>query len=458
MNAVERRHWRGLSVSLRILALGIVAHGMGGCGGSSATTPPTPPPQGGGTGAFGVVTVNGLQKLYLPLPNIPSGKTNYQLAVVDVGVAGAGTAGAPALLGYVDLGSILDVATTTGGDSTVVIAASTMSNKVWFIDPKTDKVTNTLTLDASYGMSSFSGGGGYVTGIAMDSQHRAVLSVWNGYIIIDTSSHATVSTVLTAPSENFGFDATTSRIIAPFYDCSDGTGTGTPPPCADYLDPTGATMTEGVNIIDLKDSPPTIYTYELPAAMSPLSSASPVGSEPDSAAIDTSTGIAVVPSEGGCFANVIDLAHATFDKTAGTATGTLSIHHTIPASGRSEGVSVDPVKHIAFFEGEASSDIGVLDLTKASMGTGTYLHAIMPDKPGGGGPWENLFDPHGIAVTTGILDGNPVGFVVDVTGDKSWVARIDLQKFLAVTPAIPGEATPAEVTPAVTFLDATTLK
>jgi hypothetical protein len=429
-----------------------------GCGGGGASPPPPPPP-GGGTGAFGVVTINGLQKLYLPLPDIPTGKTTYQLAVVDVGIAGAGTAGAPARIGYVDLGSATDVATATGGDSTVVIAASTSSNKIWFIDPATDKVTATLTLDASYGTSDFSGGGGYVTGIAMDSRHRAVLSVWNGYIVVDTSAHTIVQSVLVAPSENFGFDATTSRIIAPFYDCGSGSaGTGTPPPCDSYLDAAGVPISEGLNIIDLEDSPPTIYTYQLPTAVSPLESAAPVGGEPDSAAIDTSTGIAVVPSEDGDFANVIDLSHATFDRAAKTATGTASIHHTVDASGRSEGVSIDPVEHIAFFEGEASSDIGVIDLSKASMGMGAYLHADMPDKPSGGS-WENMFDPHGIAVTTGILDGHPVGFVVDVSDSpNAWVARIDLHRFLALTPSTPGMATSAEVAPAVTFLDASTAK
>jgi hypothetical protein len=101
----------------------------------------------GGSGAFGVVTINGLQKLYLPLPSPPPGKTTNQLAVVDVGVAGAGVAGSPALLGYVDLGTAVDVATTTGGNSTVVIAASIVSNKIWIIDPTTDKVTSTVALD-----------------------------------------------------------------------------------------------------------------------------------------------------------------------------------------------------------------------------------------------------------------------------------------------------------------------
>jgi hypothetical protein len=101
----------------------------------------------------------------------------------------------------------------------------------------------------------------------------------------------------------------------------------------------------------------------------------------------------------------------------------------------------------------------VLDLVQANAGTGQFLHATMPDKPDGSGAWSNLFDPHGIAVTTGILDGHPVGFVVDVSSaDRAWVARIDLQKFLALKPELPGDATPEEIAAAVTFLDASTAR
>jgi hypothetical protein len=427
-----------------------------GCGGEKE--PPPPPPTGGGSGAFGVVTVNGLQKLYLPLPVSPAGKSNNQLAIVDVGVAGAGVAGSPALLGYVDLGSASDVATTTGGTSKIVVAASTSSPKVWLIDPTTDQVTSTIVLDDSYGTSSFSGGGGYVTGIAMDGDDRAILSVWNGFAILDIRTKA-ITSIAAAPSENFGFDPVRRRIIAPFYDCVGASGAGTAPPCDSYHTATGAPIDEGLNVIDLNDTPPTVYTYQLPGAASPLIPEAPVGGEPDSAAIDHDLGVAVIPSESADFHNVIDLGAAVFDKAAGTVTGSAASHHEVAYTGRSEGVSIDSVSHLAFFEGESSSDVGVMDLVQAKAGAGMFLHATMPDKPHDGGSWSNLFDPHGIAVTTGILDGSPVGFVVDVSvSDQAWVARIDLKKFLAVRPALPGDASAAEIAGAVTFLDASTAR
>ena len=434
----------------------LVAAIGGGCGGQQ--DPPPSPPSGGGSGAFGVVTVNGRQKLYLPLPFRPVGKTTNQLAVVDVGVPGAGIAGSPALLGYVDLGTATDVATTTGGTSSIVIAASTSSQKIWLIDPTTDQVTSTVTLDPSYGTSSFSGGGGYVTGIAMDGDERAILSVWNGFAILNTKTKA-ITNIAAAPSENFGFDPVRRRIIAPFYDCDGASGGGSPPACDSYRTAAGALMTDGLNVIDLNDTPATVYTYQFPTAASPLSPSAPVGDEPDSAAIDNELGIAVIPSEAGDFHNVIDLGAAVFDKTAATVTGAAPSHHQVSYVGRSEGVSIDSVRHIAFFEGESSSDIGVMDLVQANAGAGKFLHATMPDKPDDGGAWSNLFDPHGIAVTTGILDGHPVGFVVDVSSaDRAWVARIDLQRFLALQPALPGDATAEEVAGAVTFLDASTAK
>src|SRR5205807_2651615 len=123
---------------------------------------------------------------------------------------------------------------------------------IWFIDPRTDQVVGTLSLDASFGQSSFSGGGGYVTGIAIDSlKRRAILSVWDGFILLDLKTRSIVGTIATPPSENFGFDDQKERIIAPFYDCSDSSGAGTPPPCGLPHTPDGQPITDGVLVIDL---------------------------------------------------------------------------------------------------------------------------------------------------------------------------------------------------------------
>ena len=363
--------------------------------------------------------------MYLPQTS-PSAAGHGVVSVVNVGIAGNGVAGAPALITDIDLGTS-DSATATGGDSLTVIAASTENHTIWFIDPRTDQAVGTLTLDPSFGTSSFSGGGGVVTGIAIDSlKRRAILSVWNGFILIDLRTQSIVGTIATPPSENFGFDGQRERIIAPFYDCSASSGTGTPPPCSLPQTPDGAPITDGVLVIDLNNAN-TIYTFQDPTAPSPTF---PAGHEPDSAAADSSNGIIVTPEEGGTV-HVIDLAQGVF---AGT------------------NVTVEPVSHIAFLEGEFANNVGFLKIDSLATLASAITEATMPSLPPGG-DFSNFGDPHGIAVTTGILNGGPVGFVVD--SSRQWVARVDLAKVLTL-PALGNAIADTDFATAVTYLDART--
>jgi hypothetical protein len=416
------------------------------CGGCRCHTPPgaSGTPSSGNTGAFGVVVVANQQKLYLPMTAHNSAGNGF-IAVVDVAVKGRGISGAPALIHNIDLGTPA-YATTTGGDATVLVAASTAFPDVWLIDPVTDTVTNRFQLDSTYGLSSFSAGGGYVTGIAMDSKNkRAILSVWNGFALLDVQRGVITSVILAPPSENFGFDENAQRIVAPFYDCASANNHGTPLTfCSNYKAPSGAPMTDGVNVIDLVDG--TVYTYQSPTAANP---AAPAGGEPDAAAVDPTTGVTVVPAETDGYQNVIDLAHAVFDKSAKSVTAT---DHTVPASGFT-GVAIEPRSHYAFFEQELSSSapVGVMDLQAANTGSGLFLNGRLPNTPEGI-PWSNLGDPHGIAVTISIIDWAPVGFVANSA--RKWVARVDLDTMIGL-PQINGGITTSDLATAVTYLDAT---
>lgn len=428
----------------------------------------------GGSGAFGIVTVNGMQKMYLPLNTNDPTTDNGLIAVVNVGVTGAGVAGAPALITNIDLG-VPFFATATGGDSNVVIAASTVTPTIWFIDPQTDTLTKTITLDASYGTSSFSGGGGYVTGIAIDAaNNRAILSVWNGFAIVDLGTKTVTANIVAPPSENFGFDSTNQKIYAPFYDCSSTTpGTSGAPTtfCATPVGPDGVTnMTEGLSVIDLKDN--TVYNYEDPNADEPNN---PLGGEPDSAAADPTTQQVVVSSESGNYENILDFSKAVFNKANKTVTAPHIVSHNTQDTDL-EGVAIEPTKHFAFCEGEHAQYIGVKALSTLTTTanpttdggdpvtvTSTQV-AAMPDKPSAGGTWSNLGDPHGIAVTTGLADGHAVGFVVD--SQLQWVARIDLEALSGIASPDAGLNTDTpedslaiitqdQLTSVVTFLDAT---
>jgi hypothetical protein len=450
-----------------------------------------PPPAAGGTGAFGIVTIGGKQKMYLPQNatfDFDSGTEVGVIAVVDVSATAApapsdgGSAATPALITNISLptpgseaGSFdAQYATATGGDASVVVAVSSAFPTVWFIDPNTDRVTDTLSLGDTYGQSSFSGGGGYVTGVAVDSPHgRAVLSVWNGYVLIDLATRTVASTILAPAAENFGYDSVTQRIYSPFYGCTDAQGPSgeAAPSCSDPKGPDGVTvMTDGLQVIDLADPDHTVYTYENPDPDPSLLSATPnqpVGSEPDSAAVDPTTGVVVVPSEGDTFQSIIDMSKAVFDKTANTVTAPRRVIDTSAVSGL-DAVAIEPTSHIALFEAEFDTQVAAADLTLANQGNASWAYSDMPFLPDGSS-FENIGDPHGLAVTTALVGGAPVGFVVD--GSLRWVGRIQFAQIAAQASGDAGVSLdPAGlgapdagvglngIGPFVTYLDVTTLE
>jgi hypothetical protein len=462
-----------LTAGLVVLgAAGLWSFAQEGCG----STPKPPATPATGSGAFGVVTVNGKQELFLPVKGL-NDAGDGQIVVVDVGVSGSGVNDAgvlvlPAQVANIDLGDA-GKATATAGDATVVIAAGTQTYTVWFIDPTTNKVTDTIQLDPSLNQASFSGGSGLVNGIAIDeANHRAILSVWNGLQFVDLGSHKVTGTVLAAGAENFGYDSSREYVLAPFYDCAatgttgdeDGGG-ATPPPCSSYVtvgDAGGIEITDGLNLINLNTD--KVYTFENPDAGSP---AEPFGSSPDSAAVDPSTGLAIVPSEFSGFYTFLDLSKAVFSFNGDAGIFTAPSTTLLPASS-DDGVAVDPASHLAFCELEFEDHLSVIDLTKVNtsvlgVGPGAFADAYLPNLPDGN-MWENLGDPHGIAVTTGIQTGSPVGFVVTDRSDEGtndiWVARVDLNMMLTLGTKAASDAgvmslSPVMFAPAVTFLDAT---
>ncbi|HUB05574.1 MAG TPA: hypothetical protein VMB50_01160 [Myxococcales bacterium] len=437
----------------RFLTLGM-ALGVG-CG-----SPPPPGPVSTGSGAFGIITLNGKQLMYLPLLE-PASNSDGQIAVVDVGQAGNGLSGAPALVTDIDLGCPVskiagfcpsaDFATATSADADVVVAASSSSHRVWFIDPSKNSVSATISLDASLGPLAASAGNFIVTGVALDvANHRAILSVSTGFLFVDLNSHAVTGNVAAPGSENFGFDPTAELLVAPFYSCPVDGG-----PC-DLQGPTAA----GVNVVKLASG--SVYAYANPAEAD--AGQAPLGDfhAPDSAAIDPGTELAVVPLEFGAATAFLDLSNAAYDDGSKSFTAPLT---TLPtAAGEDEdGVAVEPTSHLAFFEQEFKDTMAVVDLTQLGKGSDggfpatAQVEAQIPDTPGGA-PWENLGDPHGVAVTTSVQGSKPVGFVVTDPGSGSvWVARVDLQQFVALgSQAVDAGVSSADVSGAVTMLDATT--
>jgi hypothetical protein len=252
--------------------------------------------------------------------------------------------------------------------SSMVVAASTNSDDVWFIDPSTDKVVNHLNLGPTFGSANFSGtGGGFVTGIAADaSTSRAYLSVWDGFAVVDLTTQALTTVIQAPPSENFGYDSVHQRILAPFYNCSNSVLNGQPPPvCNTPKDPDGGrVMGSGLSIIDLTDG--SVFTYEDANAFDP---ANPLGGFPDSASADVSNQVYMVPSELNGFVSVLDFSKAAFDQTTLTVTApTTQLTNGALTGIGFQGVAIESTSHIAFFASEGGHDVGVLSVISADMG------------------------------------------------------------------------------------------
>lgn len=403
----------------------------------AATEPPTFTTQ---SGRIAAVQVSGRLKLYIPLQ---AGVSPPQVAVVDGGRPGAALAN-PARIGTVDLSrgtADTDFASAIAGDATGLIAVGVTFPKIWFIDPVTDKVTSVLTLPASYGTSTFSGRSPYVTGVVVDSpRRRAYLGVYNGFAVVDLDRKAIVDVIPAPPSESFGYDPVRHRLLAPFYNCAlalAGPG-GQAFPCDSVVAADGTTViTDGLNLLDVDTK--ALYTLHDPAAADP---AAPVGLVPDSAAVDPTTGVAVVAAEGPGDHARLDLSAVTLDaaKRAFTVPAI-----TVTANAPLTGVAFVPDGSFAFAMQESTDLVGVYD-----SGATTLLRARLPDLPGAV-PWVNGADPHPLAAAR--YGGKAYGFVANQ--DATWVARIDLAAYRAL-PHAGADLTPAEVAPAVALLDAVT--
>jgi hypothetical protein len=221
----------------------------------------------------------------------------------------------------------------------------------------------------------------------------------------------------------------------------------------------------GLNVIRLVGDGGISYLYENLDAMNPCylndgglglcpQPTTPLGQEPDSAAVDVNTGLAIFPDESSGTQFILDLSKAVFDDQAFTVTAPVSSKVTFTFNNLLCAVAIESSTHLALWEEEGGSGIAVGNVNDVYNNGTMPVTGLIPSVPAGAG-WSNLLDPHGVAVTTGIQNGNPVGFVVDddslsgSLGNGVWVARIDLQKVLSL-------GSSADISSAIDFLDART--
>lgn len=391
-----------------------------------------------------LATVGGRAKLY-----VPRGQPGAAgpLAVVDLLAAGRGTRGAGALLGTVPIPGGA-YATVISGDERVLVAASADFPAAWIIDPGTDAVTKEIPL-TGMGFSSFGGQDAYVTAVIVDpDRNRAWLAVWNGFAALDLARGERVPAedVLTAPSESPGYDPVSGLIFAPFYDCAlaHGPAGATPPPCGTFTSPGPVPMEAGLNVIRLSDR--TVFTLQRPG---PAATA-PVGVRPDALAFDPSAHLAIVAEEGSRSTLVLDFAGASY------AAGVVQLDagaavRALPGAVYSC-TAVHPPSGTVLLAAEFSQEVALS--TSAELRAGRPPVALeMPLLPifPAGVPWVTAGDPHPAAIFE--VGGVRHGVLLDST--YRWVARLDLGKLEAVSPANPTALSAAEVAPAVTYLDLT---
>lgn len=455
--SVSRRVPSGARGFLGILVLG----GSAACGASGPSSPPLPavdasspvpafaiydgggPLPTGTTSAFDIVTVAGKQKLYLPQQTLDDAGMGT-ISVVDLWPpesADGGPGDTPALVTSIELmlpdgGSA--IATATGGDSSMVVAASASTSALWFIDPTNDRVVATSALDSSFAPSSVSGGG-YVNGVVVDSaSRRAILGTWDGFASVNLDTYAITTHIAAPASANFAFDSVNNWILDPFYVCSDNAANGQSLPNCSNPNPASTGRTSGLDLVDIASR--TVYSYE-----------SAVGPDPENVAIDPTTNIAAVSSEGDGSQYFIDFSRAVIDPVGRTVAAPESVLLTsVPGL---QGVTIEPTSHIAFWEQELGSYIAAADLTTPGGASASWVQGRVPAPPQEGA-FMNGGDPQGIAVAVG-PSGGAFGLVFD--SHLRWLARIDLAQMLQYGhDGKSTELTAAQMSACVTFLDVLT--
>jgi hypothetical protein len=323
----------------------------------------------------------------------------------------------------------------------VVIAVGINYPIIWFIDPATDTVVKELPLPGDYGPWLVSGLYAYMTGVIIDApRRRAYASVWSGFVVLDLDTRDIVDHILVAPSENFGFDPTRNRLVAPYYSCPlPDPALGPPPPCDSYRSPDGTVIAQGLNVVDVATR--KVYAYVDAAA--PDQSA-PAGFEPDSAAVEPSTGRVVLPAEDSSVTLLLDLAAGSFDDLTGTFTAPKVTLSTVAPM---TGVSVEPGSKLAICMQENGETVALFDLPTITADASPPM-STMPLLPWAAGPWVGHADPHG--VRTGTSGGKPVAWLVNK--ERTWMARIDLEGYQALSQQLPLGVPPSAMAQVVTYV------
>jgi hypothetical protein len=303
-----------------------------------------------------------------------------------------------------------------------IVAISYTSSTVQLIDSSKDQVI--ASLDSGISQSTtFSGGSCVVCGVAIDpTSNTAILDTAQGYLTLNLLTQKFSSLIA---GENFGYNPNNQIALNPTY------FQAIPP---------------GLQAINLATN--SVYTFT-----------GTLDSEPDSAAIDLQTNIAVVPDEDTGNQFLINMKDAAFTSSTFSAPMTvynLGFTNCIAPSATNEWTmaSIEASTHFLFLGTEFGDCAAVEPLPTAAISGApptptTFKWGHMPVAPDNVA-WDNGADPHGITVFTSIVDGKAYGFLV--RSDQAWVARIDLAGVVGAPLLSGGIQGQLDLTPLVSFI------
>lgn len=363
----------------------------------------------------GIVNGQAVDKAYVPIP--ASG------AVAALNIDSQNSTGALVKTIAMPSGFAPNATAANQGTNQVVVVSYT-SPTVQIIDATQDNLVASLTSSVS-SFASFSGGSCMICGVLVDpSTNSAILDTAQGYLILDlTTKQFSAFIPGTVAGENFGLNLNSRTVLNPTY------FQGIP---------------AGLQAIRLTDN--SVFTYS-----------SSIGEFPDAVAIDSATGIAVVPDEFTGNQYLINLQAEAFSAPNFSAPSSVfPINFTDCGGERNDWslVSAEASTHRLFLATEFADCAAVEPLPSAAVLGVPPLPTLfrwghMPSAPDGLA-WNNGGDPHGIAVFTSVINGKVYGFLI--RSDRAWVARIDLQGASNAAQIPGGLQGEIDLTPFVSFL------
>ena len=405
--------WAGLAVCLFIAGAGLSLYTAGcdpcaSCSNENGHRPtPTPTAAPNAclpSSSVGVLVQSTNATVYAPQGNWGGGTAAVKVIPIETS-SGVGTGGAPTT---VVTGSVPNSCSSNSSTGTTVCTGN--NTDVFLINGTT--LSNSLTSGAT-GTQGFSGGSCMNCGVVVDSTtNKALITLGldtagtGGYQFLDLAGN-TFETPIPAgglTSEDASIDPVRHLVLSPNEQ-------------GNYQIVNISTATAALfNNIDFA-----------------------TGGEPDSAAEDCTTGIALSTLEGTGNLYIADLTQAVFTPgTPGTWTDTASQTQVFPefagfAAG-TDGIAVAPGTHLGVVTGEFGGNLeGVIQLP-ATSGTGTpaavdWVAFTVPNLPGEGGTWSQGFDPH--TVTAYVSPNSKKAFGVLENADFSFLAVVDLQGLLS---------------------------